>query len=146
MVFALDIFFVFLLSLRTLVSLPRRREDLMRVPEHPTLIRRMIASRLKKVTLSSPILAASFSSYTHRCSRPQCRCHRGGPLHTAQQLTCKEDGKTRSVYVPQELIPEVRAWIAQSRRLKQILHEIHLLTMALVQGHVRHTRRQAGRL
>jgi hypothetical protein len=117
----------------------------MRIPKHPTLIRRMIHSRQKKVSLNSPILAASFSSYSHRCSRPQCRCHRGGPLHTAQQLTCYQGGKTRSVYVPQELIPEVRAWIAQHRRLKQLIKEIHQLTLALVQSHVRHTRRKAGR-
>ena len=117
----------------------------MRIPKHPTLIRRLIRSRLKKVSLDSPILAASFASYSHRCSRPQCRCHRGGPLHNAQQLTCYQDGKTRSVYVPQELIPEVRAWIAQHRRLKQLIKEIHQLTLALVQTHVRHTRRKAGR-
>ena len=117
----------------------------MRIPEHPTLIRRMIAGRLKKVTVNSPVLAASFSSYSHRCSKPECRCHRGGALHTAQQVTCKEDGKTRSVYVPQDLIPEVRAWIAQHQRLKQLLKEIHQLTLALVQTHARHTRLKAGR-
>jgi hypothetical protein len=117
----------------------------MRIPEHPTLIRRMISSRLKKVSPKSPVLAASFSCYSHRCSRSQCRCHRGGALHTAQQLTCYEDGKTRSVYVPQDLIPEVRAWIAQHRQLKQLLKEIHQLTLALVQNHARHRRRRAGR-
>jgi hypothetical protein len=118
----------------------------MRIPEHPTLIRRMIVSRLKKVVVDSPILAASFSSYSHRCSRAECRCHHGGALHKAQQLTCKQNGKTRSVYVPQDLIPEVRAWIAQHRRLKLLLKEIHQLTLALVQSHVRHTRLKAGRL
>ena len=117
----------------------------MRIPEHPTLIRRMIASRLKKVTVNSPLLAASYSSYSHRCSRPECRCQRGCALHRAQQLTCKEDGKTRSVYVPQDLIPEVRAWIAQHHRLKLLLKEIHQLTLALVRTHVRHTRLKAGR-
>jgi hypothetical protein len=117
----------------------------MRIPEHPTLIRRMIDSRLKKVALDSPIVAASFTEYTHRCSRSQCRCHRNGELHTAQQLTCYENGKTRSVYVPQDLIPEVRAWIAQYRRLQRLLKEIHQLTLALVSTHVRHKRRKAGR-
>lgn len=117
----------------------------MRIPEHPTLIRRMIDSRLKKVALDSPIVAASFTSYAHRCSRSECRCHRGGALHTAQQITCYEDGKTRSVYVPQDLIPEVRAWIAQYRRLQRLLKEIHQLTLALVRTHVRHKRRKAGR-
>jgi hypothetical protein len=117
----------------------------MRIPEHPPSIRRMIASRLKKVALDSPVLAASFSSYTHRCNRPGCRCRCGGALHTSQQLTCKEDGKTRSVYVPLDLIPEVRTWIAQYRRHKELLKEIHQLTMALVQTHVRHARRTTSR-
>lgn len=117
----------------------------MRVPQHPTLIRRMLDARLKKLTADSPILAATFSTYTHRCGRPACRCHHGGPLHTGQHLTFKDNGKTRSVYVPKEKIPEVRAWIAQHQRLKTLLHEIHLLSVALVQTHTTQKRRRAGR-
>ena len=74
--------------------------SVMRVPDHPTLIRRMLNSRLKKLATTSPILAASLCTYTNRCGRPTCRCHHGGPLHTGQHLTFKEEGKTRSVYVP----------------------------------------------
>ena len=117
----------------------------MRIPDHPTLILRMLQHRLKKLATSSPVLAASFGSYTHRCGRPSCRCHHGGPLHTGQHLTFKEHGKTRSVYVPKDLLPEVRAWVAEHKRLKQLLHEIHLLSLALVRTHSRHRRRKAGR-
>jgi hypothetical protein len=118
----------------------------MRVPDHPTLIRRMLDSRLQKLVPSSPVLAASLSSYRHRCGRPSCRCHHGGPLHQGQHLTFKDKGKTRSVYVPKDLLPEVRTWVAQHKRLKQLLQEIHLLSLALVQSHARHQRRKAGRL
>jgi len=118
----------------------------MRVPDHPTLIRRMLDSRLKKLATTSPVLAASLSTYTHRCGRPACRCHHGGPPHTGQHLTYKGPGnKTRSVYVPKDLLPEVRAWIAEHHRLKQLLQEIHQLSLALVRTHARHTRRRAGR-
>jgi hypothetical protein len=117
----------------------------MRVPDHPTQIRRMLDSRLKQLTTRSPILAASLNAYTHRCGRPSCRCHHGGPLHAGQHVTCHEQGKTRSVYVPKDLLPEVRAWIAEHKRLKQLLHEIHLLSLALVRTHARHRRRKAGR-
>jgi hypothetical protein len=116
-----------------------------RIPEHPTLIRRMLDSRLKKLTTSSPVLAASLTSYTHRCGRPACRCHHGGPLHTGQHLTFKERGKTRSVYVPKDLLLEVRAWLAQHKRIKELLKEIHALSLALVQSHARAKRRRAGR-
>jgi hypothetical protein len=117
----------------------------MRVPDHPTLIRRMLDSRLKQLATRSPVLAASLNAYTHRCGRPTCRCRHGGPLHTGQHVTCHEQGKTRSVYVPKDLLPEVRAWIAEHKRLKRLLHEIHLLSLALIRTHARHRRRKAGR-
>ena len=119
----------------------------MRIPDHPTLLRRMIDSRLKKLASRSPVLAASFNSYSHRCGRAACRCHHGGPLHTGQHLTFKgPDNKTRSVYVPQDLVPEVRAWIAAHQRLKRLLKEIQQLTLALVRSHTRYRRRKAGRV
>lgn len=118
----------------------------MRIPDHPTQIRRMLDCRLKKLATRSPILAASLSAYTHRCGRPACRCHHGGPLHSGQHVTCSGPGnKTRSVYVPKDLLPEVQAWIAEHKRLKQLLQEIHHLSLALVRTHVRHRRRKAGR-
>lgn len=50
----------------------------MRIPDHPTLLRRMIDSRLKKLATTPTVLAATLSTYTHRCGRPACRCHHGG--------------------------------------------------------------------
>ncbi len=105
----------------------------------------MLQHRLKKHATSSPALAASFGTYTHRRGRPDCRCHHGGPLHTGQHLTFKEHGKTRPVYVPKDLLPEVRTWLAEHRRLKQLLHEIHQLTVALLRARARLRKLQAGR-
>lgn len=117
----------------------------MRIPEHPTLILRLLQGRLKKLATSSPILAASFGTYTHRCGRPSCRCHHGGPPHRGQHVTFKERSKTRSVYVPKELLPEVRSWLAEHQRLKALLREIHQLTVALLQARARLRKLKAGR-
>jgi hypothetical protein len=117
----------------------------MRVPEHPTLIRRMLNARLRKISATEPILAASLSFYSHRCGKPECRCHHDGPLHHSQHVTYKSDSKTQTVYVPKDLIPEVRAWIAQHQRLKTLLHEIQELSLALIRTHVKHKRQRAGR-
>jgi uncharacterized protein DUF6788 len=117
----------------------------MDIPHHPSFILRMLQGRLKKLATASPILAASFGTYTHRCGRPSCRCHHGGPLHHAQHLTFKENGKTRSVYVPKELLPEVQSWLAEHKRLKQLLHEIHLLSVALLRARARYLKLKAGR-
>jgi hypothetical protein len=117
----------------------------MRIPEHPTYIQRALQHRLKQLATASPVLAASFGTYTHRCGRASCRCHHGGPLHTGQHLTFKEHGKTRSVYVPKELLPEVRTWLAEHKRLKTLLQEIHQLSVALLQARARQLKRKAGR-
>ena len=114
----------------------------MRIPHHPTLVLRMLQHRLKRLATSSPVLAASFGTYTHRCGRPSCRCHHGGPLHTGQHLTFKEHGKTRSVYVPKDLVEEVRQGLAAQRRLDQLLRQSHQLSTALIRTPVRHRRRQ----
>ena len=117
----------------------------MLVPDHPTLIRRMLQARLKRLAGSSPLLAGSLGLVFRCCGTPSCRCHLGGPKHAAYQLTFKEQGRSRSVYVPKELVEEVRQWLAAQRRLEHLLHEIHQLSTALIRTHVRHRRRRKGR-
>src|SRR6202011_2993340 len=59
-------------------------------------------------------------------------------------LTYKENGKTRSVYVPKQLLPEVRTWLAEHKRLKTLLHEIHQLSVALLRARARFLKLKAG--
>lgn len=117
----------------------------MRVPDHPTQVRRMLNSRLKQLVPAGPLLAASLAQVQKRCGQPSCRCHQNGPLHTAHHLTLKVAGKTRTVYVPQDLLPEVQSWVAEYQRLKNLTAEISQLTLALVQGHVQERQRKKGR-
>ena len=117
----------------------------MRVPSHPTVIRRMLNSRLKQLAPAGPVLAASLAQVHKRCGQPSCSCHHGGPLHPAHHLTFKEGGKTRTVYVPQELLDEVRSWVEEYQRLKRLLHEVSQLTLALVRGHAHNRKRKKGR-
>lgn len=117
----------------------------MRIPEHPTLIRRQLDSRLRRLHSTRPILAASLVQFHKACGVPSCHCMRGGSKHASQHVTFKERGRSRSVYVPLDLLPEVRAWIAEHRRLKQLLQEINHLSLALIRTHVRQRRRKKGR-
>jgi hypothetical protein len=117
----------------------------MHVPSHPTLIRRMLDRRLKQLAPAGPLLAASLAQVKKRCGQPSCSCHHGGPLHSAHHLTVSEGGKTRTVYVPQDLLAEVQQWVHEHQRLKGRIHEISQLTLALIQGHVAHRQRRRGR-
>ena len=117
----------------------------MRVPSHPMLIRRMLESRLKQMVPAGPVLAASLNRLNKRCGQPSCSCHHGGPLHQAHHLTFREAGKTRTVYVPQDLLEEVQTWVQEHQRLKALIHEVSQLAVALVKGHVADRRRRRGR-
>jgi hypothetical protein len=117
----------------------------MRVPSHPTLIRRMLDARLKQLTPTRPVLAASLVQTAKHCGRPSCHCLKGGPKHVGHYVTCKIEGKTRTVYVPLDLLEEVRSWIAEQRRLKRLLQEIQQLSLALIRRHAQHRRRRQGR-
>ncbi len=112
----------------------------MHVPSHPTLVRRMLQRRLKQLAPTGPLLAASLAQVNKRCGQPSCSCHHGGPLHPAHQVTFTEGGKTRTVYVPQDLLTEVRRWVQEHQRLKALIHEVSQLTVALIRGHVSNRR------
>lgn len=115
-----------------------------KIPKHPTLIQRHLLARLKELQPKSPILAASLVLVHRRCGRAGCHCQKDQG-HPTYYLTCKQDGKTRTVYVPQDLLPEVRLWIQEHQRLKQLTHHISQLALARVQTHVTDLRRKAGR-
>ncbi len=56
--------------------------------------------------------------------------------HIAHQLTVSVKGKTHTVYVPKDMVPEVRGWIRNYRRLQKIIKEISKLDMALIHLHI----------
>jgi len=104
----------------------------MNTPKHPTLIKRMIDARLKKLTPACPPLAASLVAQSGA---------RGG-----SQLTLKQNGKTRTVYVPKDLKEEVIASIREHRRIKKLLQEITQLQLAHIRAHVTDKRRRGKRV
>ena len=103
----------------------------MKTPKHPTLIRRMLDARFKKLAPTCPPLAASLVAQSRG---------RGG-----HQLTLKRNGKTRTVYVPRDLMEEVKASIREHRRMKKLLQEITELQLALIRTHVTDTSRRGKR-
>ncbi len=117
----------------------------MHVPSHPTLIRRMLDSRLKQLVPTGPVLAASLAQVNKRCGQPSCSCHHGARY--TKPITSRSGRPERRAlsHVPQELLDEVRSWVQEHQRLKAVLHEVSQLTLALIQGHVQDRRRRQGR-
>jgi len=115
-----------------------------KIPKHPTLIRRHLEARLKEFQADGPVLAATLVLIQRRCGRSGCHCQKGQG-HPTHYVTCKQQGKTRSVYVPQDLLKEVKSWIREHQRLKKLSQHISQLVLAQVQTHVTDRRRKAGR-
>jgi hypothetical protein len=116
----------------------------MRIPDHPTAIRRMLDARRARLAPGKPVLAATLTQVRKRCGQPSCHCYHGEP-HVAWHLTYKVKGTTRTVYVPLDLLDEVRSWVEEHKRIKALLGEIHELTVALVRTHSKHQKRKGGR-
>ncbi|MGC9258786.1 MAG: hypothetical protein ACP5I8_01730 [Phycisphaerae bacterium] len=101
----------------------------MRIPKHPTLIRRLRDARVKQLAPRCPPLAASLG---HNAA---------GGMH----LTLKVKGRTRTVYVPKDLTEEVVASIREHKRLRHLAGEITALQLALIRTHATARKRRAGR-
>jgi len=121
-----------------------RRSASETIPRHPTLIERHLLARLKECHPEGPLVAATLVEFHRKCGKPGCHC-RHGQGHLGHHLTFKEEGKTRSVHVPTELLPEVRAWIEEHKRLKAKLAHVSRLAVARIRAHGRRRRRRAGR-
>lgn len=120
------------------------RGQAVRIPEHPTQIRAMLDARRARLAPDSPVLAGTLSQVKKRCGQPTCHCYRGEP-HLAWHLSYKVKGKSRTVYVPLDLLDDVRTWIAEHKRIKTLQAEIHQLSVALIRTHTTHKRQKAGR-
>ena len=74
-----------------------------------------------------------------------CEVQRPGRKPPVWQLTFKQAGKTRTVYVPRELVTEVQQWAREFKRLKQLVRKVTGQNLAIIRRHVA-VRRAASRV
>jgi len=55
-------------------------------------------------------------------------------------LTFKEEGKTRSVYVPKDMVKEVRQWIRNYHKLKKAIARVSTDSIAVIRSYVQEKR------
>ena len=64
-----------------------------------------------------------------------CSFKRPGCSQPGWHLTFKQKGKTRTVYVPMDLVAEVKTWTHEYRQLKKYLREVTRHALAIIQSH-----------
>ena len=85
-------------------------------------------AKLQALAQQGPLLAGSLSKVERKDKQ--------GKVGVYHLLTFKEQGKTRSVYVPKAMVKEVQGWIRNHRALKKKLEEISRLSVSIIQRHV----------
>jgi hypothetical protein len=73
-----------------------------------------------------------------------CSFKRPGCSTPGWHLTFKQKAKTRTVYVPIDLVPEVKKWNRTYKQLKQLIRQVSRHSLAIIHGHVAN-RRAASR-
>jgi len=99
-------------------------------------------AKLRQLREVGPLVAASLCQRTVRCGNPQCRCA-SGAKHSSWCLTFKQQGKTRTVHVPRDLVVEVRQWVKEYQRTKQLVAQISYQSLEIIRGYVRAQRAAA---
>lgn len=88
---------------------------------------------LRQIAQLGPFVEGSLS----RFRRPGC-------TQPGWHLTFKQRGHTRTLYVPMELVAEVKQWTLNYRHLKRLIRQVTRHSRALIRGHVAN-RRAASR-
>jgi len=63
-----------------------------------------------------------------------CAVKRRGCAKPGWQLTWKQKGKTCTVYVPMELVSEVKQWTREYKKLKKLIRDITTQSLGIVRG------------
>jgi hypothetical protein len=80
---------------------------------------------LGQIAQLGPFLEGSLSPFP----RPGC-------AQPGWHLTFKERGRTRTLYVPMELVAPVKQWTLNYRRLKRLIRQVTRHSRALIHRHV----------
>ena len=80
---------------------------------------------LRQIAHIGPFLEGSLSAF----KRPGC-------TQPGWHLTFKQRGRTRTLYVPMELVAEVKKWTLTYRHLKRLIRQVTVHSRALIHSHV----------
>jgi hypothetical protein len=69
-----------------------------------------------------------------------CQFKRPGCVKPGWHLTFKQKGRTRTVYVPMELVSDVKSWTRTYKHLKKLIRQVTTHSLALIHRHVANQR------
>jgi len=80
---------------------------------------------LRQIAQLGPFIEGSLSSFKRAgCAKP------------GWHLTFKQQGRTRTLYVPMDLVTQVKAWTLNYRSLKKLIRQVTRHSRALIHSHL----------
>jgi len=84
---------------------------------------REIVSRLHKLINKAGLLRANLVRMKRKCGNKNCRCTRG-QLHKSWYLYQSKNGKSRMLYVPENLVKEAKEWAKKNKNIRKALDQL----------------------
>jgi hypothetical protein len=91
-----------------------------------------------------PAVLGSLSLRRSRCVRQRCRACESGKQHSSYVLYSRIGGHRSSVYVPEDLVPEIEAALEKGRELQVLLHEAAVRYTKALKQERKHLRESLG--
>jgi hypothetical protein len=103
-------------------------------PAHVEEARRLRAAIVAVLDDTGFVLPGSLTRREVRCGRPNCRCHDDPPrLHGPYwSWTRKVRAKTVTKLLSDEQVEDYRPWMEASKRLRDLVHQLEELSVAVV--------------
>lgn len=92
----------------------------MQVVETPAQVRRWFQGAMRQIW---PIAEGSFSLRKSKCIRRNCTACNSGKGHSSYVLSGRRGSRRFSIYVPDELAPDIRQAIENGRQLQELINE-----------------------
>lgn len=90
------------------------------MPETPEQVLKWFQTAVQKL---GPAVTGSLSLRKSPCIRKNCPACASGEGHAGYALYGRHEGKRSSIYVPNDLVPELSAAIANGQRIQELLSE-----------------------
>ncbi len=103
---------------------------------------RRIASAIASIDLALP---GSVEVRRTRCGKPSCRCHSDDAARHGPYIvwTRKVNARTVTKVLTEEEFARYRGWLDNARRLRELVDELHKLTLQIIEEHQDKPRRQS---
>src|SRR6056297_3467205 len=104
-------------------------------------MKRRLRRKLAAMGKEQPFIIGSLTKIYRKCGNPNCRCAaENGQKHPAHLLTTKIKGKTHAIYVPVDMVDEVRGWCRNYRAVKTQIKDVSDCCEQIIRMHTKDKR------